>query len=680
MDCASANTRAELEWFLHEVRPKRVRSLREFAEAEVVIPDGPFTGRRFRCDRQPYTRLWFEAIDSGNWNRCVATGPTQSGKTLSCFVIPMLYHLFELGETVICGLPDMDMAGDKWREDILPVIERSRYRELMPRRGGGSRGGRVESLQFRNGATLKFMSGGGGDKSRAGFTSRVVVITETDGLDQPGASSRESDKVTQLEARTRAYGSRKRIYMECTVSTEAGRTWQEYKAGTDSRILLPCPHCAAWVAPERDQLIGWQEADTQAEARAQGTFVCPQCDTAWSASERNAANQGAMLLHSGQQLTEDGTVAGAAKATDTLGFRWSAVHNLFLEAGDLAADEWRAARAPDEDNAEKEMRQFVWCIPVSPSKWDETALVADEITRRQAGWPRGMVPPGTRHLTAAMDLGKYLTHWVVVAWSRDARGHVVDYGRMEVPSRDLGVEQALMNTLRQFRDTVNGGWPVASDPNAKKNQSALPERMVPDHVWIDAGYMTDVVYAFCRESRKPFKPAVGRGASQQRQQWYNRPKSTGAIVKKIGEGFHISWIASERMRLVEVDADHWKTWIHQRLVTPLDQPGAMTLYQAVPHEHLSLAKHLTAERQVEEFIAGRGVVTRWERVRKNNHWLDSLYNAAAAGYLAGVRLIGSEQKQRRPGRKRQPEMQRSDGSPWIDREPFAEMRRRMGFG
>ena len=128
---------------------------------------------------------------------------------------------------MICGLPDMAMAADKWREDILPAIEQSRFRDLLPRRGGGSRGGRVESLKFVNGATLKFMSGGGTDKSRAGFTSRVAVITETDGMDQPGATSRESDKITQLEARTRAYGDRKRIYMECTVSTEPGRTWQE---------------------------------------------------------------------------------------------------------------------------------------------------------------------------------------------------------------------------------------------------------------------------------------------------------------------------------------------------------------------------------------------------------------------------------------------------------------------
>lgn len=144
------------------------------------------TGRsidgRADCAHQPFTGLWFDEVDSSRWWRFVATGPSQSGKTLSCFVIPLLYHLFEIGETVICGLPDMDMAADKWREDLLPVIERCRYRELLPSKGGGRRGGRVQTVQFANGATLKFMSGGGSDKSRVGFTSRVVVITETDGM------------------------------------------------------------------------------------------------------------------------------------------------------------------------------------------------------------------------------------------------------------------------------------------------------------------------------------------------------------------------------------------------------------------------------------------------------------------------------------------------------------------
>src|SRR5436190_10713749 len=104
-----------------------------------------------------------------------------------------------------------------------------------------------------------------------------MVITEVDGMDAPGSTSRESDKITQLEARTRAYGSRKRIYLECTVSTEHGRTWQEYQNGTRSRIVLPCPFCKVWVSPEREHLAGWQGAESQAAARATGSFSCPAC-------------------------------------------------------------------------------------------------------------------------------------------------------------------------------------------------------------------------------------------------------------------------------------------------------------------------------------------------------------------------------------------------------------------
>jgi len=261
--------------------------MRRFAEEEVVIPDDPFAGRRFRCSRQPYTGLWFDQVDSGEWGRCVATGPTQSGKTLTCFVIPLLYHLFEMDETVICGVPDMDMAADKWKLDILPVIERSKFKHLLPSTGGDSRGGRVvDAIRFNNGAVLKFMSGGGADKSRAGFTARVVVIAETDGMDKPGITSRESDKVTQLEARTRAYGSRRKVYMECTVSAERGRTWQEYSNGTKSNIVLPCPCCNAWVSPEREHLTGWQGAESQAAARKLAGFACPSCGSCWDDAQR----------------------------------------------------------------------------------------------------------------------------------------------------------------------------------------------------------------------------------------------------------------------------------------------------------------------------------------------------------------------------------------------------------
>lgn len=145
-----------------------------------------------------------------------------------------------------------------------------------------------------------------------------------------------------------------------------------------------------------------------------------------------------------------------------------------------------------------------------------------------------------------MDLGKYLTHWVVVAWSPNATAHIVDYGRIEVASDELGVEQALLVAMREFRDLVTTGW------HREGPRAAL---LTPASVWIDAGYMTPTVYAFCREAGSVFRPSFGRGADQQRHQWYNRPTQTGSVVRHIGEGFHLNNLRNERLFIVEVNAE-----------------------------------------------------------------------------------------------------------------------------
>ncbi|MEX0936878.1 MAG: terminase gpA endonuclease subunit [Pirellulales bacterium] len=246
-----------------------------------------------------------------------------------------------------------------------------------------------------------------------------------------------------------------------------------------------------------------------------------------------------------------------------------------------------------------------------------------------ANLPKGIVPNTAERLTAAVDLGKYLAHWILVAWSLGATCHIVDYGRIKIASAELGVEKAILLALREFQDVVSEGWPIGSADGNRKS---------PDQVWIDSGYQAQVVYAFCREAKGPFMPAVGRGAAQHHVQWYNRPTKTSTTVKSIGEEFHCNWLRDQKLRLAIVNADYWNSWVHQRLSTPLNQTGAMTLYHASPEEHLSLAKHLTAEQKVTQFVAGKGVVNKWERLRKNNHWFDALYNACAAGHPSGVRL------------------------------------------
>lgn len=641
-DPTRATTLNEACWFLRAAQAPRLRSIREFAESEIIIPDGPFQNETFSCERQPYTKLWFEALEMNLWNRYFATGPSQTGKTLACYIVPLLFHLFEIGETVICGLPSMDMAGDKWREDIRPAIESSRYRDLLPTTGQGSKGGMVEAVQFNHGPTLRFMSGGGGDKKRAGFTSRVLVITEVDGMDECGGKSREADKITQLEARTRAFGKRKRIYGECTVSVEQGRTWQEYTKGTASRIFLPCPKCGVFVHPTRDSLAGWQDATDEHEAERNSAIHCPECGEAWTERERADANHAGKLVHRGQEIEPDGTIHGDLPATNTLGFRWDAVNNLFAESGEIGAEEWKASRADDEDNAEKQMRQFIWALPHQASAMDSTPLEVAAIVARTAYGGKGIAPPGASIITVGCDVGKYLLHWCAVAWFKGGSGHVIDYGRQEVASAHLGVERAIQAALRELRDGFAEGW--------KHGDQMKP----PNAVWVDAGYMTDVVYTFIRESRAPYMASDGLGQGQEYRTSYSRPKTTGAIVKLVGEGYHFAALPNKGVTLAEVHADHWKTYTHERLTTPLDEPGAMTLFQASPSEHLSFAKHLTAERQVEEFVAGKGNIVKWVRDKKNNHWFDALYNACAAGHYCGVRLVREAVRPKEPKQAEEP--------------------------
>lgn len=623
-------------------RGQRIRTMAQFAEQELVISDGPYPGK-LRWNRQPYTKLFVDLVDSGRWNRIVATGPVQSGKTLISSILPILYHLFEMREKVIFGLPDMDMASDKWHEDILPAIAVTRYAEQLPSSGRGSKGGTPDVVRFRNGAALKFMSGHGGDEMRSAYTARVVVITETDKMDTASETSREADPITQLEARTKAFGDRKRIYMECTVSTTEGRTWKEYTGGTATKILIRCPLCSARVSPERDNLIGWKEAESEFTAKAAAAFFCPSCGEVWTEEQRRQANAEAIVIHRGQELTPAGEIIEPPAATYTLGFRWSAVNNLFLSAGDMGLDEWKADRSDDSDNAQKAICQFLWATPHEPESKELNPLSSEALEHRgdcghkgpcegQPGphrEPRGVVPEWAFCVTLGIDVGKEWSHWVATAWAKDATSHVIDYGVIENHLAAAGADASILAGLRSFRDDVFAtGWAKAS--------GAI---LVPACLLVDGRYCTNAIYEFARETQRCF-PTFGQGAKQPMPEEIYRQFDTKEGSTRDGENYRIRRVRGKNLRAVTVLADPWKAWFHRRLTTEPGKPGAMTFFRpAKPLEHRSFAKHLTAERQLEEFVPGKGWRVYWERVSRNNHWFDAGYLSCVAGHMAGVRLL-----------------------------------------
>lgn len=625
------NTHAasDLRWTLDRCRPPRLRNRRDFCEQEIVLGEGPYAGRALRLRRQPFAGLLVDEMNSGRWRRYAITGAVQSGKTLFAVVLPCLYYLFEMRETVILGIPTMDMAGDKWRNELLPVIERTRYRDLLPLAGKGSRGGTPEAIRFRHGVELRFMSGHGGDEKRSGYTSRVVVITEADKMDTAGETSREASPLAQMEARTLAFGEAARVYLECTVSIEEGAIWQEYQSGSRSRIHNPCPHCSQFVAMERDDLVVDYLAASAAAARRSAAWYCPACGERIDDAQRAAMNAAGVLVHDGQEITPAGDVVGPLPETDTLGFRWHAWHNLFWSTSDIAAQAWADRRTQDPDLGERRQRQFFWCQPVDPDEIAEHDLDPYKLAERlHDSAKRGEVPDGFGKVTVGVDVGSRHLHWIAIAWGELASAHVVDYGKLHVFSAKLGVERALHAALKYLRDKI-----------------LLPgfDGVRPSMVWIDSGWKSGIVYAFARdceqhdETRGWIRPVAGRGWQKAYGGQYSGPKLKTRSVRIIGEQYHFVRDARALILRGLANADYWKSFFLARLATPAGEPGSVTLPVIGDGDHSELTRHWCSEKEVRFFDPQKGAeITKWQTISRANHWFDASYLAAAAGHMAGV--------------------------------------------
>lgn len=619
---------------LINARSKPIRSMRQWAEQELIIPTGPSAGDPFSTARQPVMGLLLNEFDSGRWVENYTTGPSQSGKTLSCFVIPTLYHLFELGEDVVCGVPDRNMAADKWQDDLKPnVMASPSLRRLLPLRGSGSEEGKVaDSIEFRNDAKLKFMSKGGRDQAKAGFTARVVVVTELAGFSQSVETSVEAGPLDQLEARQRAWNYPDRsTYAEGTLTIPEQLPWSAREDSSRSRIVSPCPNCGAWIEPERKHLVGWQNADNVMQAEELAHWICPVCEDPINEEQRRESIADCQILHGDQTIDRKGNIQGELPPTRRLWFHWKSWHNLFVETGFVARDEWIAAQMPedsaDREKAERKLTQFVHGVCFVPSNIESTDLDYRAVATRRSSTPRGIVPEETKFLTLGVDLGKWHGYWFGMAFLPD-KIRCFDFGSFEIPSDQMPVEQAIVAAMGDFYGVTETGWAVQGSSDLR----------VPDLVYIDAGYQTESVFEWVRSlgvhsPNSRYMPIIGRGTGQMQQRYAAPAKKSGRILQ-IGDGWHLSKVPKHRAYEITLNADQYKERIHEHLALEKTLPGSLDFFTATQRDLQQVARHLTNEKKVIEFEAGKGRVTKWLRIGQQHH-LDAAAYARAAGSRLG---------------------------------------------
>jgi hypothetical protein len=665
------NLRSEFHALVEASIPREQRTVREFAEQEIVCPPGgPLADEDFTIEAQPFAGLLFDAIDSGLFPRVAVTGPLQSGKTF-LLIIVALYHLFEVGENVIYGVPTMDMGMDKWRKDFLPVIMASRYSDMLPTSGAGSEGGKFESITFKNGKTLKFMSAKGGDEKRSGVTSRVLIMTEIDKYDEAGESSRESDPVTQMIGRLEAFElTNSVVYMECSVSIKTGRIWVEFNAGTASRIATPCPHCQSYVTLEREHLRGWQQAENEVQARDLAHFVCPDCDEKWSEDDRIAANKRCILIHKGQTVTKDGVIEGDAPPTFTLGFRWNSSNNLLKSANDLGWKEFKARVDPDEENSERTLLQFTWAQPWNGES-NATGITPEIVASRLTGIIQFLVPEDTEVLVVQIDMHFKWHYYSIMAAGRNKtpgwkpgmltpsgspaprfmKPHfsIVDYGVVWNPDRKvLGPEGAMEAGLELLGEDL-------------ENREYLTDggRVVDLNMGtIDAGFHQDIALKFATSANSIWMLAKGLGRKDAKGITKYAPPKAATEDLRPGEHWYYSrqpaCKASNHKKwwLLFNDTGHWMHSVHAGFVaTPflnikdeegqfLRRPGSIALFGDDPHFHSRNRDSMVTRSNIAQQICGwiwsetkskkGGTQIGWNDPYPEDHWLDTTYGNRSA--------------------------------------------------
>lgn len=335
-------------------------------------------------------------------------------------------------------------------------------------------------------------------------------------------------------------------------------------------------------------------------------------------------------------------------------------HRRELDAGAEAS--WEARKLDGEVSAiqhamnlyARDRRAFLAEYMNTPEPVDIADLVdeldADEIVKRVNGVPRGVVPAECSRLTAFVDCGSDLLHYVVCAWGEQFSGAVVDYGTFPHQRRDYyraaDARPSLSDRfpgLTEDSRVYAGLKELVPQVVGKVYQRQNGGEVTVEKCLVDSGKWTKTVTQFCRQSPLAalLMPSKGWGIGPGKPPMANWPRKEGEIL---GDHWRVRPNTEGGYgRLCLIDTNYWKTFVAAALQAREMAGCCLQLFGGEKESglHRLFADHLTAEYSVrtrrEE--GDRRPVDVWNLrpERPDNHWADCCVGATVAASLVGLR-------------------------------------------
>lgn len=382
------------------------------------------------------------------------------------------------------------------------------------------------------------------------------------------------------------------------------RLWQE---GTRYHWSWPCPHCRQYFIP-RFKLLRWPEKATPSEARQNAWIDCPNCGA--EIRNENKADMNARGVHvaPGQSVSDQGVITGEPPDSSTVSFWISGLASPFVTWGERAEMFLKAVNSGDQMMIQTAINAGfgeMWA-PSGGDVPEPTEVASRRLPYRMGDTPsQATVPEQVQLLTAGVDVQKNRLYYVVRGWGTRATSWLVHHGEIWGDTS----EPAVWNDLTSLLETDFSGLYIRLMFVDSGYRPGKPDEG-PEHI----------VYAFARQHVRRVRAIKGRDSLRTPLQVSRIEVTPQGKQAKYG------------LELVHLNTDWCKSWVHERIRWPSDQPGAWFLPEDSTDDYCA---QVVSEARMRR-PSGRAV---WVRKSKDNHYFDCEAMAYAAGLMLNVQRI-----------------------------------------
>ncbi len=544
----------------------------EWAATHLIVPDGPFAGSRWRREVAPYASGIMDAWGLPGVEEVIVCGAPQAGKTTVMYAC-MAYSVDRRPGPRMLAMPDDPAISKMLEQKLKPIFRktpplRSRLRKF---KASGAVG-----VHFRDGTALHLASAQS-PSQRASIPVQDLFLDEEDMYKQFAGAGQP---VADFQERTRFYQHKRKTMRVC--KPVGGEESSIYTAmlGADElrRYEARCPACGAFQRMVEGGIVCTVKDAEPGRIRRErlARYRCAHCEYLWTDHMRD------MAVRAGRWVAES-----PVPRPTRISFHLPAILSRSVGLSEILAAKIQA-EATDDAKVKQAYKNGYWAEPYKAVVKQTPA--SQVLTLRDMALPARTVPRGYRALTCGIDMQKHHFWFTVYAWTPGMECALVDYGRLHTFD---DVHALMFETAYE----VEGGagsmpiWRGLLDTGGTKTDDDILTR-------------TEEAYLFLR-SLPQGRLYGSKGASHAMpvpMRWGSLdhlPRSRAAIPGGL--------------QRVTVDTAYFKSLILARL-----QPDAAQPLRLHAETDQSYADQMTAERQVRD----KADHLVWERIRKDNHYLD----------------------------------------------------------